>query len=265
MILRIHILIIHRHSHESGNPQIDALLTVAASLMRLSPILLAATLSVWILAACDSEGPASVREGNEAFEAGEYQQAQEAYDRALEAIPESPEATYNSANVFYKQDQFGEARDRYDSGVQTARAELSQRAAYNAGNSLYQSEEYEGAVEAYKQALRLDPTDEDAKHNLELALKRIEEQQQEQENQETAARRPRTGTGGRGKRGAVRVRRGGSATGARTTAPGSGATSRPARGGKASRMNRPKTSSPRKANPAQQSLPPIRGRFRPPE
>ncbi len=153
-------------------------------ILRIS-ILLAAALSVWILAACDSEGPASVREGNQAFEVGEYEQAREAYDRALEAMPDSPQATYNSANVFYKQDQFGEAHDRYDGSVETARAELSQKATYNTGNSLYQSEEYEGAIEAYKQALRLDPTDTDAKHNLELALKRIEEQQQqEQENQE---------------------------------------------------------------------------------
>lgn len=146
-------------------------------------MLITTSLAVLMLSACSSEGPASIQEGNEAFEAEQYEQAQEAYDRALEAMPESPEVTYNSANTLYKQDQFGEAKYKLDVSAETAEPSLSQYAAFNAGNSLYMSEEYEAAVEAYKQALRLDPTDQEAKHNLELALQRIEEQQ-EQEQQE---------------------------------------------------------------------------------
>ena len=148
------------------------------------PILLMAALAVWVLAACDSEGPASIREGNEAFESGDYLQAQEAYDRALEAIPESPEATYNSANAMYRQELYDEAGSRYDSSIENGHTELSQKSTYNAGNSMYQSEEYGKAIEAYKQALRLDPMDEDAKHNLELALMRIEEQQRQDQEQQ---------------------------------------------------------------------------------
>ncbi len=146
-------------------------------------MLITALLAVLMLSACSPEGPASIQEGNEAFEADQYEQAQEAYDRALEAMPESPEVTYNSANTLYKQEQFGEAKYKLDVSAETAEPSLSQYAAFNAGNSLYMSEEYEAAVEAYKQALRLDPTDQEAKHNLELALQRIEEQQ-EQERQE---------------------------------------------------------------------------------
>ena len=186
MILRIPIP--RRHSRENGNTQVDSLMPVAASPMRFSTILLAAALSIWLLAACDTEGPASIREGNQAFEAGEYQQAWEAYDRALDAMPQNPEATYNSANALYRQELYGEAINSYDNGIETALAELSQKAAFNAGNSLYQSESYEEAVESYKQALRLDPGDDDAKHNLELALRRIEErnrqEQQDQQQQE---------------------------------------------------------------------------------
>lgn len=146
-------------------------------------ILIAAALAVLTLSACASEGPASIREGNEAFEAERYEQAREAYDRALEAMPESPEVTYNSANTLYRQELFGEARYKLDVSAETAEPILSQYAAFNAGNSLYMSEEYEAAVEAYKQALRLDPTDQEAKHNLELALQRIEEQEQEGEQE----------------------------------------------------------------------------------
>ena len=147
--------------------------------------LITAAFCALFITACASEGPASIREGNEAFEAEQYEQAQEAYDRALEAMPESPEVTYNSANTLYKQEQFGDARYKLDVSAETAEPSLSQYAAFNAGNSLYMSEDYEAAVEAYKQALRLDPKDQEAKHNLELALLRIEEQQeQEQQEQE---------------------------------------------------------------------------------
>ena len=150
-----------------------------------TPILIVAVFCVLMTLACASEGPASIQEGNTAFEAGQFEQAQEAYDRALEAMPDSPEVAYNSANTLYRQELFGEAGYGLDVSAETADPGLSQYSSFNKGNSLYMSEEYEAAVEAYKQALRLDPTDREAKHNLELALLRIEEQQeQEQQEQE---------------------------------------------------------------------------------
>ena len=116
----------------------------------------------------------------------------------VEAMPESPEPAYNSGNALYRQELYDEARSRYDNSLETARPELSQNVAFNTGNSLFQFEAFEDAVEAYKQALRLDPNDEDAKHNLELALKRIEEREQEdQEDQETTGGRSVGGTAGR--------------------------------------------------------------------
>ena len=150
-----------------------------------TPMLTIVVFCVLTSLACASEGPASIREGNEAFEAGQYEQAQEAYSRALESMPDSPEVAYNSANTLYRQELFGEAGYGLDVSAETAEPNLSQYSSFNKGNSLYMSEEYEAAVEAYKQALRLDPTDREAKHNLELALLRIEEQQeQEQQEQE---------------------------------------------------------------------------------
>ena len=50
---------------------------------------------------------------------------------------------------------------------------------YNAGNALFDMGNYRDSVQAYIQALRLNPADRDAKHNLELSLKKIQEQQQQ--------------------------------------------------------------------------------------
>lgn len=54
--------------------------------------------------------------------------------------------------------------------------ELRQRAFYNLGGARLAAADPAGAVSAYEEALRLDPSDTDAKHNLELALRRLEEQ-----------------------------------------------------------------------------------------
>ena len=53
----------------------------------------------------------------------------------------------------------------------------------NVGNLLLGGQDVEGAVGAYKEALRLDPTDADTRYNLSLALA-MRQEQQDQENQD---------------------------------------------------------------------------------
>ena len=53
----------------------------------------------------------------------------------------------------------------------------------NVGNLLLGGQDIEGAVGAYKEALRLDPTDADTRYNLSLALA-MRQDQQDQENQD---------------------------------------------------------------------------------
>jgi len=59
--------------------------------------------------------------------------------------------------------------------------ELRQFAHYNLGNTHFSQTEWEAAVEAYKEALRLEPDDLNAKYNLELALQNLPEESPEQE------------------------------------------------------------------------------------
>jgi Ca-activated chloride channel family protein len=61
---------------------------------------------------------------------------------------------------------------------------LDQHSYYNLGNTFFRAEQYEAAIEAYKEALRLDPSDLEAKQNLELALRQRQQQQQEQQQQQ---------------------------------------------------------------------------------
>jgi tetratricopeptide (TPR) repeat protein len=60
--------------------------------------------------------------------------------------------------------------------------EQKSMSAYNLGNSFYQSKDYSKAIDAYKQALRNNPTDLDSKANLTKAL--TMQQQQNQQNKD---------------------------------------------------------------------------------
>ncbi|MBW2167567.1 MAG: tetratricopeptide repeat protein [Deltaproteobacteria bacterium] len=67
--------------------------------------------------------------------------------------------------------------------------QISFSSAYNLGDSLFKQGDFQGAAQAFKQAIKINPGDEDSKYNYGLALKTIEENQKkekekQQENQE---------------------------------------------------------------------------------
>ncbi len=102
-----------------------------------------------------------------------------ALDTALALRPEDPLAAYNAGSGRL-------AAGRPDAIEPLARAAeaaavagdhgLAADAAYNLGNALYAAGDARGAIDAYRRALRSASDRADAKHNLELALRLLEEQ-----------------------------------------------------------------------------------------
>ena len=125
-----------------------------------------------------------IRSGNESFEKGNYVESDVSYRRAIEKDPESVEANYNLAASLYKQGQFKEATQMYE--VITSNSELPgevlSQAHYNRGNALFEQKEFDKALESYKAALRLNPSDTQAKFNLAYTKKMIESKSQESES-----------------------------------------------------------------------------------
>jgi Ca-activated chloride channel homolog len=125
-----------------------------------------------------AESPASkVREGNRLFSQGKYADAETAYLDAQVKNPGRPEVLYNLGNSLIKQ-------KKYDQGVQSLSQSagkgdkiVRQNSWYNTGNALFEAGRFKDSAEAFVQALKLDPSDKDAKHNLELALFKLKEQQ----------------------------------------------------------------------------------------
>jgi tetratricopeptide (TPR) repeat protein len=147
------------------------------------PILLLAVLA---LAGCGQSAEKLNNEGNEAFANQDYEGAMMAYHQAQEEAPELAEPHYNAANTHYRQAGYEQAQQEIEQALvsEEGQGPLDQNSYYNLGNVFFQAEQYETAIEAYKEALRLDPDDVQAKQNLELAQRQLQQQQQEQQQQE---------------------------------------------------------------------------------
>ena len=125
-----------------------------------------------------------IRSGNAALERGDSTEALLLYDRVLAESPNDDRARFNKAIALAKPEKTEEAMTLYQVIAESNENEIMQADAwYNMGNLAFRQQEFDKAVEYYKNALRLQPNDQDAKHNYYLA-KNMQQQQQEQQQQQ---------------------------------------------------------------------------------
>jgi len=148
-------------------------------------IILAAMAACISLAASAKANSAASKnkEGNRLFAQGKYQDAEKAYLEAQAGMPGRPELSYNLGNTLIKQQKFDQALQALRQAVSKGDKGLQVNGWYNAGNALFDMGSFQNSAQAYIQALRLNAADRDAKHNLELSLKRMQQQKQEQQQQ----------------------------------------------------------------------------------
>jgi Ca-activated chloride channel family protein len=124
---------------------------------------------------------------------GNHPQALRAFERAAAARPQDPAVRFNVADGLYKNGKYDEAATLFRALGEDPGSPLSAPARFNLGNSLYQKQDYRGAIQAYRDALRTTPGDEDTRKNLELALRALREQQERQKQQEQKQEQQRNG------------------------------------------------------------------------
>ncbi|WGK65933.1 tetratricopeptide repeat protein [Croceiramulus getboli] len=117
-----------------------------------------------------------VVEGNDLAEAEAFVDAEAVYRKAIAYDPESVPAKYNMGSLYYKNQKFEESTQRLIQAAEVAQTkEEKHEAFHNLGNAFFKQKDFKQAVEAYKNALRNNPTDEETRYNLALA-KQEEEQ-----------------------------------------------------------------------------------------
>ena len=127
-----------------------------------------------------------IRQGNKSFENKKYADAEVSYKKSLNKNLKSYEGNFNLGDAYYKQGKYDEAAKQFDMLKQQNKDKKTNAAnLHNLGNTLLKSEKYQESIEAYKQALKLNPEDEDTRYNLAYAQAMLrEQQQQQQQNQD---------------------------------------------------------------------------------
>ncbi len=126
-----------------------------------------------------------IRQGNKLFRAGKFAEAEVDYRKAIEKNAKNPQAAYNLGNALLAQKKDSAAIVQYQ---QAAKLETNQKrrsyAYHNIGVICQGHQMYGEAIEAYKEALRNNPNDDETRYNLELCKRQQKQQQQNQQNQQ---------------------------------------------------------------------------------
>ncbi|MBT3570768.1 MAG: tetratricopeptide repeat protein [Flavobacteriales bacterium] len=126
-----------------------------------------------------------LRDGNELYTDSSYNDAEMQYRKSLEKDQDYFNASFNLADAVYKQERYEESSALFDALIDNAPTENALAKVYhNLGNSLTQEQKLEEAIEAYKNALRINPNDAETRHNLALSKKQKQEQEQQEEKKE---------------------------------------------------------------------------------
>jgi Ca-activated chloride channel family protein len=105
---------------------------------------------------------------NTLFAAGDYTGALAAYRDLQQNTPDSPELAINAANTLHKLSEYPRALPEYGKAIEGKDRRLGAIAQYDRGNTLFRMGRYEDARDAYREVLRIDASDRDAKFNLEI-------------------------------------------------------------------------------------------------
>ncbi|WP_353777404.1 tetratricopeptide repeat protein [Winogradskyella sp. 3972H.M.0a.05] len=109
-----------------------------------------------------------IYEGNNLVD-GDFVAAEMEYRKAI-SEQSNAAGTYNLAHSYYNKGNFEEALYRTQQAAILAKTKEEKHKAYhNIGNILMQNEMCKEAVEAFKNALRNDPTDDETRYNFALA------------------------------------------------------------------------------------------------
>ncbi len=142
----------------------------------------------------------AVERADTLYKQGRFQDAMERYNELDMEHPKDLRYRYNRGCAAYQAGEYGAAMAAFSSVLRRAdaiadqtagqsaeqKAQLKSKVLYNMGNAAFQQGRFESAAMYYKQALQNDATGMDARHNLELALRRLAEQKQEKKDGDQA-------------------------------------------------------------------------------
>ncbi|MFM1768547.1 MAG: hypothetical protein RJA22_1076 [Verrucomicrobiota bacterium] len=136
-------------------------------------------------------GPAGARRQ---YEAGKFEAARKEYEGLIKSRKDDPRLRFNAGTAALGEGDLAAAADHLNAALASPDLPLQQRAYYNLGHARYRlgenasapdkkQEQWQESVKHFESALKLDPADADARHNLEFVQKQLEQLKQQQPQQ----------------------------------------------------------------------------------
>jgi len=124
-----------------------------------------------------------LRDGNNKYVDREFEEAELAYRKSLDENADREETIFNLGNALYQQERYKDAIVRYEESIKDLEDDEERANAYhNLGNSLLSevlkkidsqqpvvSDSLNASINAFKEVLKLNPKDQDARYNLTYA------------------------------------------------------------------------------------------------
>jgi len=126
-----------------------------------------------------------INEGVDLYKEKKFADAEVNFKKGVEKSSDSFEAKFNLGDAYYKQQRYDEAIKSFQSAFVNARSDEEKAKIYhNIGNSLLKAQKIKESIGAYKEALKLNPNDQETKYNLSYALNQLNNPDQNQQQKD---------------------------------------------------------------------------------
>jgi len=130
-------------------------------------------------------GATAAEQGRQQYAAQHYEEALQAFETARALNPDDPRLSLALGETLYRLQRFDEAATEFQRALALGRSpELQAESLYNAGTCKLAQGDPAGAAELLRRALDLDPSQQDALHNLELAMRQLQQNPRDQQRQD---------------------------------------------------------------------------------
>ena len=125
------------------------------------------------------------KEAKEAYLSGDYQTAVDKYRYLIDSLNVvDDDIRLNLANAYYNVKDTAQAISNYSDLLTSKSKPVRSTAHQQMGIISTRNKKYDEALDHFKEALRADPSNEDARYNYELMKKILKEQEQQQQDQQ---------------------------------------------------------------------------------
>lgn len=148
-------------------------------------VLLICATFIFTGSACAQSWRDSLSLGKKMYEEGKYDKAYKTLVEAQKIAPEGVDLSKDIGNAAYRKGDYAMAEKAFRSVASNSGSkQQSSKHWHNVGNSQLKRKDYQSAIESYKQALRENPDNENARYNLAEAKRRLKKQQEQQKQEE---------------------------------------------------------------------------------